>query len=103
MVSLKPPQSVQRLSSVIVGTVAVIIIITNIHLATCVTTVASQSGKIEGKREAYSVEGLIEAGKALAPAGGVVRGVVSARSKQLDSQDHKDEDEQNEQQEEIFQ
>ena len=52
---------------------------------------------------AYSVERLIEAGKALAPGVGVVRRVVSAGAKQLDTQDHEDEDEQNEQQEEVLQ
>ena len=55
------------------------------------------------RKAAYSVEGFIEAGEALAPAGGVGWGVVSAPAKQLDAQDHEDEDEQNQQQHEVFQ
>jgi len=49
----------------------------------------------------HCVERLIEAGKALAPGGGVCGGVVGVAPKQLDAQDHEDEDEQEKQQHEV--
>ena len=51
----------------------------------------------------YCVKGLIEAGKAFAPARGVCWGVIGVPPEELGPQNDEDKDEQDEQQHEIFQ